>query len=677
MRIGVGLQFRAGFFRHHCSVSAMSPLTQRAMEPTKHAFCTSSSDQEVESATAPDGHVRLHNASAPPFSSGLPSGLARSQQLYMMQRFLNIPATPSYVKKDNGLVLDRVVMNVGGRTWWQTLTLRLRAQRAWNTQEFSKGKPHQVLSDPSMYALGGRFRVGFGANTVLRGLGELGSLSGAVEDFSKIRRKLAWGGGTGDTSKAVNGPGGGRNNAKGGRTHSSATNVRGIKSDTFATNNKPAAADDPSPRGRITLQTKVVSGHLVSLDASLRERYQTNSGYEDGPSFVSASVQSRGARVLNYKFGVRHWLDETLPKFERGVDQLTGTIVTRPPPRREATVGASLEHQVTLWRGTRRAANPDSKWNKGYAALPQTPRFVVGGLVGGTARLALRSDDETTAGTGGGTSGVTAPGASSSSEPSTVAGAPTTLKSVQKGTVDHRQVLSLTAHASFGSFSKPVLDYTAVDVRYDLSSCSSGYGQLPSASGTGTGTNDAPAMDALAAPKTAMEKLVTSGFDGHIRVASETFTVGATQQLLGPVRLRAEIRFGPGVASAAAVAGWRAMITSDKLPDAKNDGPGSNKKPLPGSVAGKGGGGSGATVGGHRGPGGPGGSSGKAFQSAKTENGSKVASAWRAASAEICDAELVYGIDVPLPPALGAARLVAWYNVKRGEAMAEMRLFDL
>ena len=89
----------------------MRPLTQRAMEPTKSSFATMQWDQEVESATAPDGHVRVHQSQASPFSVGLPSGLARSQQLYMMQRFLNIPATPSYVAKDDGLVLDRVVVN--------------------------------------------------------------------------------------------------------------------------------------------------------------------------------------------------------------------------------------------------------------------------------------------------------------------------------------------------------------------------------------------------------------------------------------------------------------------------------------------------------------------------------------------------------------------------------------
>ena len=305
----------------------MRPLTQRAMEPTKASFATTQWDQEVESATAPDGHVRVHQSQAAPFSVGLPSGLARSQQLYMMQRFLNIPATPSYVAKDDGLVLDRVVVNVGGRSWWQTLTLRLRAQRAWNTQEFSKGKPHQVLGDPSMYALGGRFRVGFGAHTVLRGLGELGSLSGAVEDFRRFKKNLSrFGGGEdsdADASRAAN---------------ARPSNVR-------------AASGDDTFRGRVQLQTKAFAGHLVSLDASLRERYQTPRKYIDGPSFVGASVRSRGQNWFNYRLGVRHWLEETLPAFEMSDLRL----VLRPPPRREATAGCSVEHQATLWRGERRA----------------------------------------------------------------------------------------------------------------------------------------------------------------------------------------------------------------------------------------------------------------------------------------------------------------------------------
>ena len=138
------------------------------------------------------------------------------------------------------------------------------------------------------------------------------------------------------------------------------------------------------------MQTKAFAGHLVSLDASLRERYQTPRKYIDGPSFVGASVRSRGQNWFNYRLGVRHWLEDTLPAFEMSDLRL----VLRPPPRREATAGCSVEHQATLWRGARRAA-PRGKGRRpgGYAALPQTPCVVVGGLVGATARVGKFDSD--------------------------------------------------------------------------------------------------------------------------------------------------------------------------------------------------------------------------------------------------------------------------------------------
>ena len=84
----------------------------------------------------------------------------------------------------------------------------------------------------------------------------------------------------------------------------------------------------------------------VRADVSHHERYQTANGYEDGPSHASLSLASRGPQFLNYRFGVRQWLDETLPKFERAPG---GGM--REPPRREATAGVSLEHQMLLWWG--------------------------------------------------------------------------------------------------------------------------------------------------------------------------------------------------------------------------------------------------------------------------------------------------------------------------------------
>jgi hypothetical protein len=565
----------------------MRPLTQRAMEPTKASFATTQWDQEVESATAPDGHVRVHQSQAAPFSVGLPSGLARSQQLYMMQRFLNIPATPSYVAKDDGLVLDRVVVNVGGRSWWQTLTLRLRAQRAWNTQEFSKGKPHQVLGDPSMYALGGRFGGGDDADA--------------------------------DASRAAN--------------------VHGEKT------RKDTSHGDDTFRGRVTLQTKAFAGHLVSFDASLRERYQTPRKYIDGPSFLSASITSRGPRWFNYRLGVRQWLEDTLPAFEMS----DVNLVLRPPPRREATAGCSVEHQATLWRGKRRAAPKGSKTAKrpgGYAALPQTPCVVVGGLLGATARLALADN--------------------SGDDVSENNGAPSTSvpPSLRSGDVDYRHCLSLTAHASVGSFARPLLDYTAVDLRYDLGSTSG--------VSSSSHQNPAPVPDARDAPKTMMERMVRAGFDGRARVENETVTAGVTQQILGPVRLRAELRFSPGTAGRAYRKGWQALTRDDKSSKEKEKekkkrekedpslpprAPRGKPPPRPGikDAAGT----MGSSMGNH------------------SAGAGRFGDAWSAARKEMSGAELVYGIDCPLPPALGAARLVAWYNVNRGEAQAEMRLFDL
>jgi hypothetical protein len=74
---------------------------------------------------------------------------------------------------------------------------------------------------------------------------------------------------------------------------------------------------------------------------SHRERYQSDIGYVDGPSHASVSVASRGPQFLNYRLAVRQWLDTVLPAFERAPG---GGM--QAPPRREATAGVSLEHQV-------------------------------------------------------------------------------------------------------------------------------------------------------------------------------------------------------------------------------------------------------------------------------------------------------------------------------------------
>jgi hypothetical protein len=95
-------------------------------------------------------------------------------------------------------------------------------------------------------------------------------------------------------------------------------------------------------------------------------------------------------------------------------------------------------------------------------------------------------------------------------------------------------------------------------------------------------------------------------------------TLSLGQQLIGPLRLRAEVRASGGEALNATRAGISAIKA---------------RKPL----------------------------------NEVTESVTK----------QLLSPEVIYGVDCALPPVLGSARVVAWYNVTRREGFAEMRLFDL
>ena len=80
-----------------------------------------------------------------------------------------------------------------------------------------------------------------------------------------------------------------------------------------------------------------IHGGSLMRGANSQSLYNGASYAERGLVFVS----------VNYRLGVRQWLEDTLPAFEMSDQKL----VLRPPPRREATAGCSVEHQATLWRG--------------------------------------------------------------------------------------------------------------------------------------------------------------------------------------------------------------------------------------------------------------------------------------------------------------------------------------
>lgn len=77
-------------------------------------------NESVSSSRSIDGISHGLPAEPPPLGIVTGTRLSRSQQLLMLQRFLGIPCTPSYVvDADNkgGLVLDRVLGSAGGENW--------------------------------------------------------------------------------------------------------------------------------------------------------------------------------------------------------------------------------------------------------------------------------------------------------------------------------------------------------------------------------------------------------------------------------------------------------------------------------------------------------------------------------------------------------------------------------
>ncbi len=507
-----------------------SHLKLQGFKPMKSALARAFNADDTTSACGVEGLAKAHPSRLGTLGTCAPSGLARAQQVFMAQKFLNVPAMPSYVKHEGGLVLDRVVANVGAGEWWSTLTCRVRAQRAWETPNAREGKAHRALLDPSMYALGGRFRTSVLDRVVVKAIGELGSVQGVTEAIaSKFKAATKRG-----ADAAVEGDGA-----------------------AVGAGNK--TMDPTKTRGRLSIQSKIPA-HIVSMDISHNERHQMSEGYVDGPTSASVSVASRGRRALNYRIGARKWLSKDLPAFEPAPG---GGL--RKPPRKELQAGASFEQQFVLWRGRRRRKANSTQAQTGYTAMPQVPTLSIGGIYGAVARKSL--DDDYSSGR----------------------------------SVEFQNFGSIAVHAQAGSFSRPLLDFTSVNLRIDAA---------------GVGGSSRPLDAENQKPMSLADRFIT--MDGRLKANLLSVTLSLGQQLIGPLRLRAEVRASGGEALNATRAGISAIKA---------------RKPL----------------------------------NEVTESVTK----------QLLSPEVIYGVDCALPPVLGSARVVAWYNVTRQEGFAEMRLFDL
>ena len=188
----------------------------------------------------------------------------------MLQRFFNVPASPSYHGPAGGLVLDRVLASAGNAACWVTATARLRAQAAWESPHTREGKPHRALLEPGLYGGALRARAALPGGFLLRGSAQLDSLH-------------AW------------------------------LPLPGAKA-------SGEAAQESAARGPVRVRVNLLHqalapGHDLTLDAGWHVSASTNpgaplhadggGGYVEVPRLASASVASRrGRRGLRYRLGL-------------------------------------------------------------------------------------------------------------------------------------------------------------------------------------------------------------------------------------------------------------------------------------------------------------------------------------------------------------------------------------
>jgi hypothetical protein len=651
--------------------TAMNGLRAAQFHSLKTHLQKHFNEQDVSSSQAIEGSVRQHGSQGnTPFQFLMPSGLARSQQLHMLQRFLNVPALPSFVKNEGGFVLDRVITQLGGNDWWTTLSLRIRAQRMWNTRETVDGKPHRAMMLPSMYGLGGKVRVGVFEKTIVKGVVEMKSLTRLVKKFMPA-------------SADEFGIGGGAMQSNG-NAKSDLSKIYSILDGSMerrTEEERDAELANRAPTScRITLQSKILPGHTINVDLSSGEKYQVDNGYIDGPTMMQASIMSRGRQAVHYKAGVSQILNKNLPEFESKVSSSStennnnnnnnnNNIKFQKPPRREGRAGISFEQQVMLWKGKRRRKkrkaaltttlnatttttnnnNNFATTTSSYSALPQMPNLTFGFIAGVIGRwnldkpkgsikairrrnknkkkgdtsmnrtmdessiLSTEDDDdydddnESDDYFGDHTIDISAASIYDNNENAAASAEKNSLK------CELHNFLSASMHFQIGSFSRTILDLTSLDVRVDMGARQD---RLTTNQLNLRDSNFGYSKQQREKEASKAQKFLT--LDGLLIPDPSVVTVSLCQQILGPITFKGEIRASGSETMSALRVGAKKLI---------------ERKPL---------------------------------QECRDE-----------ANKELKNPEIIYGIDCPLPPALGTARLVAWYNVSRQEAFGEIRLFDM
>jgi len=248
----------------------------------------------------------------------------------MLQRFFNVPASPSFHGAAGGLVLDRVLASWGTPAWWLSATARLRAQAAWDSPHTREGKPHRALLEPGLYGAAVRARAALPGGLV-RASAQLDSLH-------------TW----------LPSPAG---SAKQGQSTGSDAKVGGVKK--------------APVRARVSvLNQALLPGHDITVDAAWHATTATNAGasapYVELPRCASASIASRhGRKGLRYRVGL------VTDQRAEGAQQSTALGVWDGFGKWYAQMGATLGGSVSFYPRAREKVNTGvQRWPK-----PRRPEY--------------------------------------------------------------------------------------------------------------------------------------------------------------------------------------------------------------------------------------------------------------------------------------------------------------
>ncbi|WIA21737.1 hypothetical protein OEZ85_000902 [Tetradesmus obliquus] len=130
--------------------------------------------QGIENTRSLTGQACTAPCEPQPLRLHAPSGLSRTQFL-VAAHAVRVPVFPGFCNEHGGTVLDRVLLQSGGKRWWGALIGRAKLQRGM--QQRRSTTLRRNLADPDNYALAATGRLQLSSSTSLKLTAQVDSLA--------------------------------------------------------------------------------------------------------------------------------------------------------------------------------------------------------------------------------------------------------------------------------------------------------------------------------------------------------------------------------------------------------------------------------------------------------------------------------------------------------------------